>query len=307
MARARNIKPAFFQNEDLIELDFATRLLFIGLWTVADREGRLADRPKRIKMQVFPADNVDVDTALDELDHSGFIERYVVHGERYIQIINFGRHQNPHGKEANTEIPDCRGELSMPSRDKSGPATNQHEASTRPAPGQQGAGPADSLNSDSLNSDSGILIPDCERGADKPPELAARSGPARPHRLPEDWQPTDELIQVVIAKHGLSRATVDAEIEKFHEHYGGNGKPMLRWDLAWQKWMRSVPAVGPRSFGPPGRAAPRTVHDRNEAMFAEAFADLRGHSPPSTKRHDDVIETTGWIPDDQQQHHKRAG
>ena len=61
MARARNIKPSFFTNEDLVELPFEDRLLFIGLWTLADREGRLEDRPKRIKMAVFPADNVDVD------------------------------------------------------------------------------------------------------------------------------------------------------------------------------------------------------------------------------------------------------
>ena len=64
MARARNIKPSFFTNEDLVELPFEDRLLFIGLWTLADREGRLEDRPKRIKMAVFPADNVDVDASL---------------------------------------------------------------------------------------------------------------------------------------------------------------------------------------------------------------------------------------------------
>ena len=31
MARARNIKPGFFTNDELVELPFATRLLFIGL------------------------------------------------------------------------------------------------------------------------------------------------------------------------------------------------------------------------------------------------------------------------------------
>ena len=50
MSRARNIKPAFFKNELLAELDAFDRLLFIGLWCLADREGRTEDRPKRIKM-----------------------------------------------------------------------------------------------------------------------------------------------------------------------------------------------------------------------------------------------------------------
>jgi len=36
MARSRNIKPGFFSNEHLAEVDFATRLLFIGMWAEAD-------------------------------------------------------------------------------------------------------------------------------------------------------------------------------------------------------------------------------------------------------------------------------
>ena len=44
MARARLLKPGFFTNEDLCELPAFGRLLFAGLWTIADREGRLEDR-----------------------------------------------------------------------------------------------------------------------------------------------------------------------------------------------------------------------------------------------------------------------
>ena len=54
--RARNIKPGFFKNDTLAELEFAARLLFIGLWGLADRAGRLEDRPKKIKAEVFPYD-----------------------------------------------------------------------------------------------------------------------------------------------------------------------------------------------------------------------------------------------------------
>ena len=75
MARSRNIKPGFFTNEDMVELGFATRLLFAGLWTVADRKGRLQDRPKKIKIDIFPADNVDADVMLQELHDSKFIVR----------------------------------------------------------------------------------------------------------------------------------------------------------------------------------------------------------------------------------------
>lgn len=106
MARSRNIKPGFFSNEHLAELDFATRLLFIGLWTEADREGRLEDRPRRLKMALFPADNVDLDRMLDDLDHLGFIKRYTVGELKAIQVVNWAKHQNPHVKEAKSTIPE---------------------------------------------------------------------------------------------------------------------------------------------------------------------------------------------------------
>ncbi len=51
--RARGIKPAFFKNEELAELGTVAQLLFIGLWCLADREGRLEDRPKRIGAEVM--------------------------------------------------------------------------------------------------------------------------------------------------------------------------------------------------------------------------------------------------------------
>ena len=54
MSRIRSIKPEFFLDEELAELSPLTRLLFVGLWTLADCEGRLEDRPKRIRAQLHP-------------------------------------------------------------------------------------------------------------------------------------------------------------------------------------------------------------------------------------------------------------
>lgn len=105
MSRSRNIKPGFFQNEDLAELPFEYRILFQGLWCEADREGRLEDRPKRLKAAIFPYDNVDVDAGLASLAAAGFIVRYEAEGKRYIQTLNFVKHQNPHKKEAASVIP----------------------------------------------------------------------------------------------------------------------------------------------------------------------------------------------------------
>ena len=78
--RARGIKPSFFTDEALVELPFEARLLFMGLWCVADREGRLQDRPKQLRIQLFPCDSVDVDGLLDRLQGENLILRYQVAG-----------------------------------------------------------------------------------------------------------------------------------------------------------------------------------------------------------------------------------
>lgn len=108
MARTRNIKPAFFDNDILGNLPPLTRLLFIGLWCIADREGRLEDRPRRIKKTLLGYDDVtteETDQMLQQLHDNGFVIRYTVEDVNYIQVTNFTKHQNPHMKEKNSEIP----------------------------------------------------------------------------------------------------------------------------------------------------------------------------------------------------------
>lgn len=134
MPRARSLKPGFFSNEDLIELPFEYRLLFAGLWTMADRAGRLEDRPKRIKLTIFPGDSVDCEAGLVALASKSFIQRYEVGSIRYIQICAWSKHQSPHIKET---------------------------ASTIPAPCEPGADTSvAALTPSSLTPDSGLLTPD---------------------------------------------------------------------------------------------------------------------------------------------------
>lgn len=105
MARSRSLKPGFFTNETLAELTFEARLCFAGLWTLADREGRLEDRPKRIGAALFPYDVVDVDAILTALAGKEFIRRYVVDGVACIDMPTFKAHQHPHPRELQSELP----------------------------------------------------------------------------------------------------------------------------------------------------------------------------------------------------------
>lgn len=109
--RSRNIKPGFFKNDELAECSVYARLLFIGLWCLADREGRLEDRPKRIKAEILPYDDCNVEELLQELTHFGFIYRYKANEINCIWIPKFSNHQKPHTNEKGSELPPYDTEL----------------------------------------------------------------------------------------------------------------------------------------------------------------------------------------------------
>lgn len=109
MARIRSIKPEFFAHEELFDLEAScglpVRLAFAGLWTVADREGRFKWRPRTIKKDVLPYDDVDFAAVLNALEGAGFVRRYEVDGEEYGLIPAFHKHQHINTREAQSTIP----------------------------------------------------------------------------------------------------------------------------------------------------------------------------------------------------------
>jgi len=105
--RTRNIKPGFFKNEHLAECSPHARLLFAGLWCIADRSGRLEDRPLRIHAEVFPFEpSLKIDKLLEELESHQFITRYLAEGKKVVAVVKFQGHQNPHPKETYSDLPD---------------------------------------------------------------------------------------------------------------------------------------------------------------------------------------------------------
>jgi hypothetical protein len=210
--RARNVKPSFFQNEQLAELPFEARLLFVGLWCMADREGRLEDRPKRIKMNVFPADSIDVEPLLDGLAAQGLIERYEAHGLLCIQIPRFVEHQRPHPNEQPSKLPSNQGEKSFAPRLE-----------------------ADGLNPSSLNPESSLFEranTDLRGRAETPP--AAN----RATRLPDDFVLTPERRVVAEAE----KLPADRTFLKFRDYWLAASGAKARkhdWDATWRNWCRS--------------------------------------------------------------------
>jgi hypothetical protein len=102
--RIRALKPGFFKNEQLAELSPWHRLCYEGLWCVADKEGRLQDRPKRLKVEIFPYDDLNMDGLLWDLTHAGFIRRYVIGHQPLICIPSWFAHQRPRPDETPSEL-----------------------------------------------------------------------------------------------------------------------------------------------------------------------------------------------------------
>jgi|GEM_PF-2685304 len=99
MARSRNIKPAFFDNDILAEIEPLGRLFFIGLWTIADCNGNFEWRALKLKAKLLPYDNCNTEVIAIKLDKSGFIRMYTDGTKIYGNVVNFHKHQNPHKNE----------------------------------------------------------------------------------------------------------------------------------------------------------------------------------------------------------------
>jgi hypothetical protein len=110
MARIRTIKPEFWQDEKLAPCDPLTRLVFLGLISMADDCGRLLDNVKVIDAFIFPESDHSSHEALMRLSGMARIRRgKTSSGQKIIQIVNWDAHQkvqHPNLKGSLPEIVD---------------------------------------------------------------------------------------------------------------------------------------------------------------------------------------------------------
>lgn len=140
MGRIRTVKPDLFRHEALFEAERTTglplRLAFIGLFTVADREGRFRWKPRVLTLDVLPFDGLDFEAVLQGLAAHGFIQKYTVDGEPFGFIPSWRRHQVINNRESHSTLPSPPGEA------MASPAVVQGDACTTRAPRVDDARPA---------------------------------------------------------------------------------------------------------------------------------------------------------------------
>ena len=268
MARARNIKPGLFSNELLVELPAFDRLAFIGLWCLADREGRLEDRVKRIKIELFPCDDYDVDTGLSRLAAAGFISRYQVAGFSVIEIINFQKHQSPHGTEKDSSLPDSDGYLTVYERKGNVVIAGSQRKVPVAAQSFNVKEPLEPVNpplDNALIPDCGFLIPDSPNqdqhhslnageetpaagsdmggaGEDLPPEEPGPAvDPKSPVEMTLDWMPDADLLKAYCVHFGVTTDLFTKEaVAPFTAHHEITGllQPQAKWVSLLVRWVK---------------------------------------------------------------------
>lgn len=102
MARIRSIKPDFFTSDDIVTLSPLSRLLYIGLWCEADREGRFVWVPKTFKRRYLPEDDCDIECLCQELRDQRLV---VLYGDTLAYIPTFSKHQHINPRETVSVLP----------------------------------------------------------------------------------------------------------------------------------------------------------------------------------------------------------
>lgn len=222
MARIRTIKPDFFTSDDICALPPLARLLYIGLWCEADREGRFAWAPRAFKRRYLPDDECDIEVLCRALLGRDLVRLY---GEDLAFIPTFLEHQHINPREAKSVLPEPDGDAS----------------STR--------GPRDS--------DTQVGRKEGKEGEGKEGNGRRVSHASE---LPDDWKPSDEdRSWAAKARPDLTPALLDEETERFRNHAKANGRTAMNWGPNWRNWISKADAAAAPPRGSPTKPNAATM------------------------------------------------
>jgi hypothetical protein len=92
--RIRTIKPEFWTDEKIGQIDPWARLMFIGLWNMVDEYGLMEWSPMRIQATLFPYNSdLDCDELGRQLIEQGMIFLYEHEKKMYLCVKHFRKHQ----------------------------------------------------------------------------------------------------------------------------------------------------------------------------------------------------------------------
>lgn len=245
MARIRTIKPEFWEDELIGTLPTEARLLFLGLISHADDEGRFRAHPCVIRSQIFAYDEIKparVKAWLQQLAELGRIVLYENGSQAYGAVSNFRKHQRI----------DRPQRPRYPGPDDSGSSVrgtfDEHSTNDRRGVGEDSTG--DPIRSDPKGSD--------PKGSDQYVQLEERRGRRSdvlsviehyrsfhpralksPQPTGREWRLIEARLQEGSTVEDLKRAIDGHHRSPFHLGVNDQGKKYLRLALT----MRNASTV----------------------------------------------------------------
>jgi hypothetical protein len=214
--RTRTLKPGIFKNELLATSNPLYAWVFEGLWCIADRNGRLEDRPRQIHLEINPGRAYEgTAESIDWLVTNGFVLRYQVDGIAYLEVLAFVKHQNPHIREpARFPPPNGEGSTSLAPESTADMLGTEHGTSIGQAPTlhQTGPVPAPTLHQPSPAS---YLLPSTSYLLPNVSPTVVPSEPSVELKLDEDRpDPVRSVFDHWRNIHGHPRAVLDEKRRK---------------------------------------------------------------------------------------------
>lgn len=226
MARIRTVKPTMWMSPQVMNLSHGARLLFIGLITQADDEGRGIADVRRLKAAVFPGDDIlsgAVHEWLGEIAEQGLVRLYEAPGHgRLYQLPSWNRHQSISRPTA-SDYPAAPGE----NDDSLSAHGGLHEDSMRTPEGKEGKGR--------------------ERKGEEGKGGSARAGGLTAERVEE-------------ARRLAAGVNPDREWAAFQDWLAKEGKRPADLDAAWRSWLGKV-----GQFGATGKSREQAALDAKRA------------------------------------------
>lgn len=110
MSRFITLTLELFKNEALFDAEIITklplRLVFIGLLVYVDYKGCFKWRPRNLKVEILPYEDIDFSKILEVLQQKGFIEKYEHNANFYGFIPDWSKYQQITYKKPVTDIPE---------------------------------------------------------------------------------------------------------------------------------------------------------------------------------------------------------
>lgn len=287
MARKRMIDPSIWTDEGMAQLNMRQQLLYIGLFSNADDEGRLKASAAAVRLLLptlypgTPLDEVELDI-LCVISAMVKAVRYEHDGNTYIAFTNYRRWQQiQHPTRSKLPPPPADAPLIEDSLQPDAMHVRTHgglnEDSLRSTP---------QVNVDQVKSDQGRL--GSETGADAPPSPAQEPDETTPTKKPprkttiarSGFAPSDE--DRAWCARDFPAVDIDAETEAFRDHFRSTGEARADWQATWKNWIRRTPQFNGRQ-GAKSPAARSTSRDGKlpGPEAAEAARRILNNSPPA--------------------------